>query len=167
MGKDILSMLPQEIETELEALGEPRYRAGQIFQWLGRGVRDFDGMTNLPKALKEKLKSEYRLYAPKVLSKQVSRLDGTIKYLWELYDGNAVETVVMSYKHGNTVCVSSQVGCGGLIGGCGGGFAVVLIPAAGCECKCHCEDEKQGYKFFHRKKLLSNFNSAQLLCAIA
>ena len=111
MGKDILSMLPREIEAELEALGEPKYRAKQIFEWLSRGVRDFDEMTNLPKALKKKLKSEYRLYAPKVLSKQVSKLDGTIKYLWELYDGNAVETVVMSYKHGNTVCVSSQVGC--------------------------------------------------------
>lgn len=111
MGKDILSMLPQEIEGELAALGEPKYRAKQIFDWLSRGVRDFDEMTNLPKALKEKLKAEYTLYRPKVLSKQISKLDGTIKYLWELYDGNAVETVVMSYKHGNTVCVSSQVGC--------------------------------------------------------
>lgn len=111
MGKDILSMLPQEIEGELAALGEPKYRAKQIFDWLSRGVRDFDEMTNLPKALKEKLKAEYTLYRPNVLSKQVSKLDGTIKYLWELYDGNAVETVVMSYKHGNTVCVSSQVGC--------------------------------------------------------
>lgn len=111
MGKDILSMLPQEIEGELAALGEPKYRAKQIFDWLSRGVRDFDEMTNLPKALKEKLEAEYTLYRPKVLSKQVSKLDGTIKYLWELYDGNAVETVVMSYKHGNTVCVSSQVGC--------------------------------------------------------
>lgn len=111
MGKDILSMLLQEIEGELAALGEPKYRAKQIFDWLSRGVRDFDEMTNLPKALKEKLKAEYTLYRPKVLSKQVSKLDGTIKYLWELYDGNAVETVVMSYKHGNTVCVSSQVGC--------------------------------------------------------
>lgn len=111
MGKDILSMLPQEIEGELAALGEPKYRAKQIFDWLSRGVRNFDEMTNLPKALKEKLKAEYTLYRPKVLSKQVSKLDGTIKYLWELYDGNAVETVVMSYKHGNTVCVSSQVGC--------------------------------------------------------
>ena len=111
MGKDILSMLPQEIEGELVALGEPKYRAKQIFDWLSRGVRDFDEMTNLPKALKEKLQAEYTLYRPEVLSKQVSKLDGTIKYLWELYDGNAVETVVMSYKHGNTVCVSSQVGC--------------------------------------------------------
>ena len=68
-------------------------------------------MTNLSKPLREKLKNTYDLYQPKVLSKQVSRLDGTIKYLWELKDGNAVETVVMSFRPGNTVCVSSQVGC--------------------------------------------------------
>ena len=111
MGKDILSMLPEEIEQELQQLGEPKYRAKQIFSWLGRGVRDFDDMSDLPKPLRDKLGAEFDLYRPKVLSKQVSKLDGTIKYLWELYDGNAVETVVMSYKHGNTVCVSSQVGC--------------------------------------------------------
>ena len=111
MKKDIVSMLPQEIETELAAMGEPKYRAKQIFEWLGKGVRDFDGMSNLPKALREKLDNAYILYRPKVLSKQVSKIDGTIKYLWELRDGNAVETVVMSYRHGNTVCVSSQVGC--------------------------------------------------------
>ena len=111
MKKDILSMLPEEIEQELEALGEPKYRALQIFSWLHRGVRDFDAMSNLSKDLREKLKAEYRLYQPQVLKKQVSQIDGTIKYLWELADGNAVETVVMQYKHGNTVCVSSQVGC--------------------------------------------------------
>lgn len=111
MGKDILSMLPQEIESDLIALGEQKFRAGQIFQWLSRGVRDFEEMTNLSKALREKLKDNYELYRPKVLSKQVSKLDCTIKYLWELRDGNAVETVVMSYKHGNTVCISTQVGC--------------------------------------------------------
>lgn len=111
MKKDIVSMLPQEIEAELAAMGEPKYRAKQIFEWLGKGVRDFDGMSNLPKALREKLDNAYILYRPKVLSKQVSKIDGTIKYLWELHDGNAVETVVMSYRHGNTVCVSSQVGC--------------------------------------------------------
>ncbi len=111
MGKDVLSMLPEEIEQELQQLGEPKYRAKQIFSWLGRGVRDFDAMSDLPKPLRDKLGAEFDLYRPKVLSKQVSKLDGTIKYLWELYDGNAVETVVMSYKHGNTVCVSSQVGC--------------------------------------------------------
>ena len=104
-------MLPQELEADFAALGEQKFRAGQVFQWLSRGVRDFDEMTNLSKALREKLKNNYDLYRPRVLSKQISKLDGTIKYLWELKDGNAVETVVMSYKHGNTVCISTQVGC--------------------------------------------------------
>ena len=108
---NIVSLLPEELEKELAAMDEPKFRAAQVFQWLSRGMRDFAQMSNLPKALREKLAERFSLYAPKVLSKQVSRLDGTIKYLWELKDGNAVETVVMSYKHGNTVCVSSQVGC--------------------------------------------------------
>lgn len=111
MKKDLVSLLPQELEAEMLAMGEPRYRAAQIFQWVGRGVRDFDAMRDLPKTLREKLDAQYELYAPKVLKKQVSQLDGTIKYLWELRDGNAVETVVMRYRHGNTVCISSQVGC--------------------------------------------------------
>lgn len=111
MKKDIVSLLPEELEDELRQLGEPAYRAGQIFRWLGRGVRDFDAMSDLSKSLREKLKENYSIYAPKVLRKQVSAIDGTIKYLWELHDGQAVETVVMSYQHGNTVCVSSQVGC--------------------------------------------------------
>lgn len=109
--KDIKSMLPEELEADFAELGEPKYRAKQVFKWLNRGVSSFDEMSDISKSLREILKAEYRLYAPKVLSKQVSKLDGTIKYLWELYDGNAVETVVMSYEHGNTVCVSSQVGC--------------------------------------------------------
>lgn len=111
MGKDIVSMLPEEIAAELNQMGEQRFRAKQIFQWISRGVRSFDGMTNLSKDLREKLKERYELYEPRVLSKQVSLIDGTIKYLWELKDGNAIETVVMSYKHGNTVCISTQVGC--------------------------------------------------------
>lgn len=109
--KDILSMLPGELEDDFQRFGQPKYRAAQVFAWLSRGVRDFDFMSDLPKSLRDVLKTEYAIYAPKVLSKQVSKLDGTIKYLWELQDGNAVETVVMSYKHGNTVCISSQVGC--------------------------------------------------------
>ena len=111
MKKDIVSMLPEELEQDFALLGEQKFRAKQVFQWISRGVRDFDKMTNLSKPLREKLKGEYELYEPKVIGKQVSAIDGTIKYLWELKDGNAVETVVMSYKHGNTVCVSSQVGC--------------------------------------------------------
>lgn len=100
-----------EIEADLAAMGEPKFRARQVYEWLCRGVRDFEQMSNLPKALRDRLAANYRLYRPMVLSRQVSQIDGTIKYLWELYDGNAVETVVMSYQHGNTVCVSCQVGC--------------------------------------------------------
>ena len=111
MGIDILSMLPEEIEKDFAELGEPKYRAGQVFSWLHKGIRDFDKMTNIGKPLREKLKERYSLHEPKILSKQVSEIDGTIKYLWELKDGNAVETVVMSYEYGNTVCVSCQVGC--------------------------------------------------------
>ena len=111
MKKDILSLLPGEIEEELAALGQPKYRAGQIFTWLHKGARSFAEMSNLSKELREKLDERFFLYKPEVLRKQVSQIDGTIKYLWQLRDGNAVETVVMQYKHGNTVCVSSQVGC--------------------------------------------------------
>ena len=111
MKKDLLSLLPEELEAELVSLGEAKYRAGQIDKWLMRGVRRFEDMTDLPKSLREKLDEQFFLYAPKPLSKQISSIDGTIKYLWELKDGNAVETVVMSYQYGNTVCISSQVGC--------------------------------------------------------
>ncbi len=111
MKKNILSLLPEEIEAELAALGQPKYRAGQIFRWLHRGVGSFEEMSDLPKALREQLGEHFTLYRPRVAAKQVSQLDGTIKYLWQLADGNAVETVVMRYKHGNTVCISSQVGC--------------------------------------------------------
>ena len=83
----------------------------QVFRWLHRGVESFDGMTDLPKSLRERLKEACVLTAPQVERKQVSKLDGTIKYLWRLGDGNCVETVLMRYKHGNTVCVSSQAGC--------------------------------------------------------
>ena len=111
MKKDLLSLLPEELEAELASLGEAKYRAAQIGRWLTRGVRSFDEMSDLPKALRDRLDEEFFLYRPKVLSKQVSALDGTIKYLWELRDGNAIETVVMNYRYGNTVCISSQVGC--------------------------------------------------------
>ena len=111
MKKDLVSMLPEELEADFEQLNLPKYRADQVFRWLGRGVRDFDAMSDLPKALRARLGENYYLYEPAVLRKQVSAIDGTIKYLWELRDGQAVETVVMSYRHGNTVCVSSQVGC--------------------------------------------------------
>ena len=109
--KDIKALLPDELAAELKAMGEPAYRAKQIFQWLSRGATSFDDMTNLSKGLREKLKAVYEIPTLTMLRKQVSAQDGTIKYLWELPDGNAVETVVMRYHHGNTVCISSQVGC--------------------------------------------------------
>lgn len=108
---DIKSMTLGEISEALRAMGEPSFRGKQVFTWLHRGVTDFDQMINIPKSLREKLAREYVITAPTVARKQVSKLDGTIKYLWELQDGNCIETVLMSYHHGNTVCISSQVGC--------------------------------------------------------
>ena len=108
---DLKSMTPEELEAYFKELGQPKFRAMQVFRWLHQGVESFDEMTNLPKALRERLKTDCILTVPRVERKQVSRQDGTIKYLWRLGDGNCVETVLMRYKHGNTVCVSSQVGC--------------------------------------------------------
>ncbi len=108
---DIKSLLPEELTGLLTELGQPAYRAGQVFSWLSDGCGDWDEMTNLPKALRSALAECCHLYAPKVLRRQESAQDGTMKFLWELCDGNAVETVVMRYHYGNTVCISSQVGC--------------------------------------------------------
>ena len=100
-----------ELQDAFAALGEPKFRAKQVFAWLHRGAVSFEAMTNLSKTLREKLDSLYFITAPTVARKQISRLDGTIKYLWRLRDGNCVESVVMQYHHGNTVCISSEVGC--------------------------------------------------------
>lgn len=108
---DIKSMLPEELGAWLKELGQPSFRAKQIFQWLHRGATSFDEMTNLPKSLRETLQAQSYITVPMVERKQQSALDGTIKYLWRLRDGNCVETVLMRYQHGNTVCVSCQVGC--------------------------------------------------------
>ena len=108
---DIKSMTPEELAVWLKELGEPAFRAKQIFKWLYRGVSSFDEMTDLSKALRQRLKEEALLTPPAVARKQVSQEDGTIKYLWRLADGNCVESVLMRYQHGNTVCISCQVGC--------------------------------------------------------
>ena len=108
---DIKSMNQAEMADYFRALGEPAFRAKQVFQWLHRGAVSFDDMTNLSKGLREKLSASCYITVPVVERKQVSAQDGTIKYLWRLRDGNCIETVLMRYHHGNTVCISSQVGC--------------------------------------------------------
>ena len=108
---DIKSMNQAEMAGYFRELGEPAFRAKQVFQWLHRGAVSFDDMTNLSKGLREKLRGNCYITAPVVEQKQVSAQDGTIKYLWKLRDGNCIETVLMRYHHGNTVCISSQVGC--------------------------------------------------------
>ena len=108
---DIKSMTLEEITDLLKGWGEPAFRGKQVFIWLHKGVTSFDDMSNLSKPLRTKLAEQCYITVPTVARKQVSRLDGTIKYLWRLGDGNCIESVVMQYHHGNTVCISSQVGC--------------------------------------------------------
>ena len=108
---DIKSMTESELTSFFKGMGQPGFRARQVFTWLHRGVRSFDEMTDLSKPLRAQLAEICYITAPTVARKQVSKLDGTIKYLWELADGNCIETVLMQYHHGNTVCISSQVGC--------------------------------------------------------
>ncbi len=107
---DIMSMTRDELSKFVEEIGEKPYRAKQLFTWMSRGVQ-IDEMTNLPKAFREKLKesADYRL--PVIDTAFVSKIDGTIKYLFALEDGECVESVLMKYEHGTTICVSTQAGC--------------------------------------------------------
>ena len=101
-----------EMEELLIGLGEPKFRAKQIFAWLYKGVDSFDRMTNVPASLKQKLiEAGAHLGVLNPLKVQISKYDGTRKYLFELEDGNCIESVFMKYKYGNTICVSSQAGC--------------------------------------------------------
>ena len=108
---DIKSLTIEEITGMLREMGEPAFRGKQVFTWIHKGVKSFDEMSNLSKALREKLAETCHITVPEIARKQESQLDGTIKYLWRLGDGNCIETVLMQYHHGNTVCISSQVGC--------------------------------------------------------
>ena len=107
---DIASMSVEELRDFLSSIGEKSFRAGQIFSWLSRGV-PFSEMTNLSKPLREKLSEVCLDTLPKVELKLVSKIDGTVKYLFRLFDGECIESVFMEYEHGNTLCISSQVGC--------------------------------------------------------
>ena len=107
---DIASMTKAELCDFFKSIGEPKFRAEQVFSWISRGA-SIDEMTNLSKALREKL-SEFCLDTlPRVEEKLVSQIDGTVKYLFKLYDGACIESVLMKYNHGSTLCISSQVGC--------------------------------------------------------
>ena len=108
---NLKSMTQPEIGAVLKELGQPAFRAKQVYTWLHKGVRSYEEMTKLPKALRDTLAQHYPILAPKVVRKQESKKDGTIKYLWQLSDGNCVETVLMRYHYGNTVCISTEVGC--------------------------------------------------------
>lgn len=108
---DLKSMLPQELSQYMISVGQPAYRGKQIFRWLSQGVTDFEQMSDLPKSLRETLARPAQIGGPEIVRKQVSKRDGTVKYLFGLADGNCVETVVMQYEHGNSACLSTQAGC--------------------------------------------------------
>ena len=105
----LVSMDTAELEALLKEWGEPRFRAKQVFSWLSRGVKP-ENMTNLPKTLRNRL-SELAFDGAEIYDKFISQKDGTVKYLFSLSDGNIVEGVLMRYHYGNTLCISTQVGC--------------------------------------------------------
>ncbi len=125
-NNDIRSMLPEELEEYVKELGQPAFRGRQIFSWLHDKLEDsFEKMTDLPESLKKRLEAEAEVRPVRPVVEQVSKEDGTRKYLMELYDGNCIESVLMPYHHGNSVCISTQVGCAmgcrfcaSTIGGC-------------------------------------------------
>ncbi len=110
MKEHLRSMTAPELSRILKELGQPAFRSKQLFGWLHKGA-SYEEMTDLPKALRELLEERYPLNPPQVVRRQESKKDGTVKYLWKLSDGNCVETVLMRYHYGNTVCISTEVGC--------------------------------------------------------
>ena len=108
---NLKSMTLAEVTAALKEMGQPAFRGKQVYSWLHKGVRSYEEMSNLSKELRGALAEKYPITAPEVVRKQESARDGTIKYLWRLADGNCVETVLMRYNYGNTVCISTEVGC--------------------------------------------------------
>lgn len=110
--KDIRAYTYEQLQEEIKGIGEKAFRGKQIYEWLHVRLADtFDEMTNLSKALRENLEAQYVILPVELAARQESKLDGTNKFLFRLRDGNMVESVLMRYKHGNSVCISSQVGC--------------------------------------------------------
>ena len=110
MKKYINDLLLEELEEYLESINEKKFRAKQIFKWIHSGITTFDEMTDISKQLRQKLYEEFEICKLNIIDKQVS-IDGTIKYLFELRDKNTIETVVMKYRYGNSICISTQIGC--------------------------------------------------------
>ncbi len=108
---DIASMTLPELETLFAGLGQPKFRAKQTYKWLRCGVTDFDQMTDLPLTLRDTLRERALIRGVRIVRRLVSKIDGTVKYLYALHDGETVESVLMHYEHGYTVCISTQVGC--------------------------------------------------------
>lgn len=104
-------MTLDEIKADFSLFGEKPFRAAQVYKWVAAGASSFDEMTNISKSLREKLDSEYFISNVEIEKKLVSKLDGTVKYLYRLHDGEYIESVVMKYEHGYSVCISTQVGC--------------------------------------------------------
>lgn len=112
MSTDIKSLSLSELKEEMQKIGEKSFKAGQIYSWLHKkGVESFDDMSDISKVLRENLKKNYDIYTCSIEKKLVSVYDNTVKYLFRLHDGELIESVVMKYKYGYTICVSSQVGC--------------------------------------------------------
>ena len=112
MKKDICAYTYEQLQEEVQVLGEPKFRARQIYEWLHvKLVDDFSEMRNLPKNFRMRLQEQYQILPVIMLERQESHLDGTNKFLFKLYDDNMVESVLMRYHHGNSVCISSQAGC--------------------------------------------------------
>jgi 23S rRNA (adenine2503-C2)-methyltransferase len=110
--KDIKSLTLEELKTEVELLGEKPFRAKQLYQWMHEKLAaDYDEMTNLSQSFRQKLKEQYSYTSLELVDRKISAVDGTEKYLFRLSDGNVIESVLMRYHHGNSVCISSQVGC--------------------------------------------------------
>ena len=108
---DIKSLYLSELEELMVSLKEPKFRAGQIFKWLQSGVSDFDEMTDIPSKLRVTLQESYYIVTANIKKRLESCIDDTVKYLYEMYDGEFVESVVMKYNHGYSICISTQVGC--------------------------------------------------------
>jgi len=109
--RNLMDMSLEELEQMLSEMGQQKFRAKQIYKWVNSGIKSIDDMTNLSKQLRQELSQVVKLSRIKQINKLQSRIDSTAKYLFELEDGNVIESVLMEYKHGFTACISSQAGC--------------------------------------------------------